>query len=61
MSKGKSGTELTLEQAQHLLRTVLSPDVRQTQATCDLIAALDQFLAAYGVDGETDLTSRHYA
>lgn len=48
-------TENAIEQAQELLRTILSPSVRQTEATNDLTTALDAFLAAYGVDGETEI------
>lgn len=56
MSKLKlTGTELALEQAQQLLRTVLGNDVRITVATSDLTIALDAFLEAYGCDGETDI------
>ena len=52
----KFGTEKALKQAQELLRTILSPGIRVTTATVRLDQELTDFLAAYGVDGETDLT-----
>ena len=48
-------TEKALRQAQEMLRTLLSNDIRQTEATALLVCSLDQFLEAYGVDGETKL------
>ena len=53
----KTGTEKALEQAQELLRTLLDDSgTRETEATSVMTSALDSFLAAYGVDGETDLS-----
>ena len=46
-------TETTLKQAQELLRTTLA--IRETEATRDLTVTLEQFLDAYGVDGETPI------
>ena len=41
--------------AQELLRASMGQNIRETEAITELQCDLDRFLAAYGVDGETDL------
>jgi hypothetical protein len=48
-------TETLLKLAQELLRASMDQNIRKTEAITELQCDLDRFLAAYGVDGETDL------